>query len=341
MTSLRRLVLLGFVLALPSAAARAQETQIRGFTDVTVGGSDRRGANSAFGIGQFDLYVTSKVAQRVSFLGETVFEFDDAGGEFVVDVERVIISYEASHLLRLAGGKHHTPLGYWNNAYHHGTLLQPTIQRPLLMRFEDEGGILPIHTTGLLVAGRDISPLHLGYDVMVGNGIGGSPTSDGNQAKSVTVALSSEVTSALQVGVNAYTDRVASGTPTLTGSVLDAPMSQRTLGGYAAYLGPRLETIAEYQHVINELEGGDAHATDGFFVYGGFRTGNLVPYVRYDAITYDPADPYFARPNARQGLVGARYDLGAAATVKLELRRLRTDGEDDESQVAAQFAIGI
>jgi hypothetical protein len=214
MTSLRRLMLLGLGLVLPSAAARAQETTIRGFTDVTVGGSNRPGANSAFGLGQFDLYVTSKVADRVSFLGETVFEFDDAGGEFIVDVERVIVSYEASHLLRLAGGKHHTPLGYWNNAYHHGTLLQPTIQRPLLMRFEDEGGILPIHTTGLLVAGRDISPLHLGYDVMVGNGIGGSPTSDANQAKSVTVALSSELTSALQVGVNLYTDRVATGTPT-------------------------------------------------------------------------------------------------------------------------------
>jgi hypothetical protein len=92
---------------------------------------------------------------------------------------------------------------------------------------------------------------------------------------------------------------------------------------------------------MNELEGGDAHATDGFFVYGGYRTGKFVPYVRFDAITYDPADPYFARPNARQGLVGARYDLGAAATIKLELRRLRTVGEDDESQVAAQFAIGF
>src|SRR5690349_15796827 len=80
MTSLRRPMLLALGVALTSTAARAQETTIRGFTDVTAGGSNRPGANSAFGLGQFDLYVTSKVAQRVSFLGETVFEFDDAGG---------------------------------------------------------------------------------------------------------------------------------------------------------------------------------------------------------------------------------------------------------------------
>src|SRR5882762_9184287 len=84
-------------------------------------------------------------------------------------------------------------------AYHHGTLMQPTAQRPDMYVFEDDGGILPVHTTGALFAGRDLTPAHLGFDVMIGNGVGATPISDNNPAKSVTVAVHSQVTAALRV----------------------------------------------------------------------------------------------------------------------------------------------
>jgi len=51
-------------------------------------------------------------------------------------------------------------------------LLQPTISRPLLVKFEDEGGVLPIHNTGLWILGRDIGAMSFGYDFTTGNGIG-------------------------------------------------------------------------------------------------------------------------------------------------------------------------
>src|SRR6476469_1504794 len=102
-------------------ADMASRTSIHGFTDVSyLTGGANTGRTSAFGLGQFDLYITSAVAERLSFLGETVFEFDDQSNEFVVDVERVIAQYRFSDNLRLEAGKVHTPLGYWNNAYHHG-----------------------------------------------------------------------------------------------------------------------------------------------------------------------------------------------------------------------------
>src|SRR2546423_54729 len=77
--------------------AGAQNTQIRGFTDVTVNATDRKGAAANFALGQFDLYFTSALAPKWSFLGETVFEFEE---DFVVDVERLIISFRPNpHIL--------------------------------------------------------------------------------------------------------------------------------------------------------------------------------------------------------------------------------------------------
>lgn len=313
--------------------------RLRGFADFTTTATSQRGVPWAFGLGQFDLYMTSKLSDRISFLGETVFEFDDG---FIVDVERVIVTFAARSYFRVAVGKHHTPIGYWNNAFHHGTLLQPTINRPQLVRFEDEGGVLPIHTTGVLVSGRDISPLHLGYDVMVGNGIGSTPTGDDNTAKSYTMALHSQVTSALSVGASMYTDRIAAGSPSLGGSPVPEDVTVQLFGGFATYLGRQLELISEFQrseHRSN-LSGTNA-ATNALYVYGGYRFGSLVPYVRYDDLQFPTLDPYFVSDNFRQALLGARYDLGTGAVLKAEIARRKTSAAGRVTLLTLQAAVGF
>src|SRR5207253_1865158 len=103
-------------------------------------------------------------------------------------------------------------IGYWNNAYHHGEALQPTIGRPGLFEFEDGGGMLPIHATGLEVSGRDLTRAHVGYDVLVANNTGGTPVSDTHDGKSVTLNAHSQVTSALRVGASVYRDQLTPGT---------------------------------------------------------------------------------------------------------------------------------
>src|SRR5712691_10876946 len=178
MPHLRTLALV-LSLTLAAGSLRAQETQIHFFTDITGVASDDPSEHSAFALGQYDLFVTSHLADHISFLGESVFEFD---GDFVVDVERLMISFAPKSYFRVEVGKQHTPFGYWNTAYHHGMVLQPTIERPTMFLFEDDGGPLPVHTTGLMVDGEDISPLHLGYDILIGNGIGSTPISDNNSA---------------------------------------------------------------------------------------------------------------------------------------------------------------
>ena len=48
-------------------------------------------------------------------------------------------------------GRFHSPARYWNSAYHHGQYLQTSITRPLIEKFEDEGGIVATHTSGLML----------------------------------------------------------------------------------------------------------------------------------------------------------------------------------------------
>jgi hypothetical protein len=68
-------------------------------------------------------------------------------------------------------GRFHTPLSYWNTAYHHGAYLQPSITRPGIAEYEDGGGILPMHTTGLLIDGsRELDQTRWNYEVAAGVG---------------------------------------------------------------------------------------------------------------------------------------------------------------------------
>lgn len=340
--ALRRAAAVVMASLLVAGAARAQETTIRGFTDVDFRASDDSAARKGFGLGQFDLFITSRLADRWSFLGETVFEYDPDLGTFGVDVERVIIGYAISNRVRLAAGKHHNPLGYWNNAYHHGAVMQPTIDRPPLVAFEDDGGPLPIHTVGLLASARDLTQAHLGFDVLVGNGLGATPESDNNNARSLTVELSSQVTSTLQVGVNGYFDHLAVGTPGVGALALPARTRQGIVGGYAALMGPTIEGIAEFQHIENRPRGFETASNDGFFVYAGYRTGRWVTYGRYDQFHVAGNDFYYAGvPTEKRGLVGGRWDFSTLTTGKLELRRRSPSGGKNATDLAAQIAIGF
>ncbi len=343
--SLVRLVVLLEVLAVPRRMSgqdtrpEGSQTRLRGFADFTATASSQQHTPTSFGIGQYVLFLTSPLTERIAFLGESVFEYDD---QFVVDVERILITFSPNRFLRVAAGKHHTPIGYWNNAYHHGVLLQPTISRPHMFRFEDEGGILSIHTTGVLLSGRDLSRLHIGFDVLVGNGIGSSPTEDNNNAKSVTVAVSTQITSALKIGASAYHDRLAVGTKGLRPEALLEDVDQTLLGGYAAYTREHIELLTEYQHVANHGRvTARTNGTDAFYAYGGYRLGRLVPYARYDALQFSKADPYFTPNDSRQLLLGARYDVASTVSTKLEIGQRTTNEFGSVRFFSMQVAVGF
>ena len=127
---------------------------------------DRTG--NRFVLGDLDLFLSSQLSEDVSFLSEILLEFQGQG-ENVVDVERLLLKYEYADWLNASAGRGHTPIGYWNTHYHHGTWLYTTVERPLLFEFEDEDGILPVHYVGVELSGRVLSTedLLLEYNAVV------------------------------------------------------------------------------------------------------------------------------------------------------------------------------
>jgi hypothetical protein len=329
-----------FVIALASVfnggRLNAQITQLRGFTDLRYSAGSRD--SSGFKLGQLGLFATSDLGNGFSFLGETVFEFDD--NDFVVDIERLSVSYSLHPWLRLTVGKHHNPIGYWNAAYHHGTVLQPTIDRPVMFRFEDEGGVLPIHSIGLMASGRDISTLHLGYDVLLSNGLGSNPHGDNNGAKAVTVRLSTQATSELLLGVSGYADRVSAGVVGPGGDTLAEPLRLGMGGAYAVYNGKRAEARAEFQRMrVRTARVGARNANLGY-AYAGFRAGNLVPYVLYDGRDVGAGNPWLTVPAQHGFLGGLRYDAAATVAFKGEYGFIRELGSTKRG-LGLQVAVGF
>src|SRR4051794_40833967 len=95
-----------------------QRTQIRGFIDAY---SSFQNNKLSFGLGEQDLFITSELTDRISFLGESVFKFSlgtqnspGSPTSFDVSIERVVIKYNFYKNNNLLIGKHHTPINYWN-----------------------------------------------------------------------------------------------------------------------------------------------------------------------------------------------------------------------------------
>ena len=186
MSKRRRFLLKGTIAAFCvglTMSSFSQKTLIRGFIDVLAGYEKNK---VSFGFGEQDLFITSELNDRINFLGETVFRFTPGTPtQFSVSVERVIIKYNFSGNHNLLFGKHHTPINYWNDTYHHGRVYFPTIERPLLFSHQ----MIPLHTTGISIQGHDLGGVKFGYDLMLGNGLGSGEILDNDKYKSITAAI--------------------------------------------------------------------------------------------------------------------------------------------------------
>src|SRR5207248_11177973 len=101
--------------------ARYPSMQIRGFSVVNFSATDQRSAISGFNLGQLDLHLASALSHKVTCFGELTFNAQPTG--YTVEVERSIIRYDYNDFFKMSFGRYHTPIGYWNTAFHHGDSL--------------------------------------------------------------------------------------------------------------------------------------------------------------------------------------------------------------------------
>jgi hypothetical protein len=73
------------------------------------------------------------------------------------DLERLQLGWQLSDDTVIWLGRFHEPGSVWNHDHHHGQYLQTSITRPAIEEWEDLGGVLPQHFTGVLVeSGADV-----------------------------------------------------------------------------------------------------------------------------------------------------------------------------------------
>jgi len=87
----------------------------------------------------------SRSTDRFRILGEILLTDEEQ------ELERFQVGWQLSEPTRIWLGRFHQSSSYWNTEFHHGQFLQTAITRPAIEEFEDVGGVLLMHTTGLLV----------------------------------------------------------------------------------------------------------------------------------------------------------------------------------------------
>jgi hypothetical protein len=283
---------------------------------------------NTFTIGQLALFLTSELAPNLSLITEVSLETPEAPHEQIAEVERLLVRWAPSDAVNVSVGRMHTLLGYWNQAYHHGTWLQTTVFRPDVYRWEDNGGgLLPVHEVGVRLGGAlSGGSLRVEYCTSLTNGRGQTPeevvtVQDHNSSKAVSfwLGLSPNAIPGLQVGGTAVVDTIPPGPD---GAERHAELRERILGGFLAFRNPRVELLAEAFSIrhAEESEGG-VWTTTGLYAQGAYTAGRLKPYYRFDYVDRSQDDPFFRpfMPDGQKHTVGLRVDPWSRLAVKLEV----------------------
>jgi hypothetical protein len=308
--------------------------QIRGFGDVDFAATDQKGTTSGFNLGQFDLHLASALSRKVSYFGEVTFNAQPTG--YTVEVERSIIRYDYNDFFKVSFGRYHTPIGYWNTAYHHGAWLQTSIGRPDMVRIG--GTLIPVHFVGVLVEGNIPSGgAGLSYSAGLGNGRGSSigrpgDAGDINNNRAWVANLYSRPVKlyGLQMGVSLYKDKI-----TLPSAPTGGPdFSELISAAHIVWTKETPEFLAEFANIHHRsILTNYVTDTQAFYAQVGYRLPwlerSFKPYFRFEHTHMPLTEQVFSTNQDLVGsILGLRYDITNYAAFKAEYRytkRLPTD----------------
>jgi len=279
--------------------------------------------------GGVDLVIFSEITKTIRFHSETVFEFGP-DGENVLDVERVELRWSPRDWLNATIGRQHTPIGYWNDHDHHGVWMQTTVDRPIVFRFEDDGGLLPVHMVGLMANGIfEPGAGTFGYDVYVVNRRGRVTDSvqlveDANDHKAFggRFRFAPAALPGLDLGAHVYVDKIPSD-PGVVGREDQIP--ETIFGGYFVYLSGPWEVLVEgigLRHLDRSLE--TILWSGGGYAQLAYGLGHWRPYYRYAKLVVEEGDPFFTGlpgvEDQDQHTFGIRFDWFTFVALKAEYR---------------------
>jgi hypothetical protein len=175
-----------------------------------------------FNTGNFVLFVTSQLNERISILSEV--SFNNSKDKSTFEVQRLMMRYFIKDYFSFRIGKMFTPIGYWNNQFTLGLVLQPTIQRPMAIRPVSDGGVLQYRDAGIQFEGENITNSRFFYKVLVANGVGYHGSNDkGDNHVAATVQVGAEPVDGLKVLASGMFDRIEKGKSNPNGSIASLP----------------------------------------------------------------------------------------------------------------------
>ena len=299
-----------------------------------------------FRMGQMVGHVIADLDNRFTFFGEVSLTGRDTG--YSIEVERAFVRYDFSDELKISAGRFHTPIGYWNSAFHHGSWLQTSVARPEMIKFGSR--LIPTHFVGLLAEGVIPSApvgLGLGYSLGFGNGRAGNiaragDAGDVNGDRAWLARVQSRPISipGLELGATFFSDQ------------LEAPdgndANERIYSLHGALDRDAPEIIAEYAHVTHDPVTATVASpgSDAYYIQVGYRfpvevdgsTISLKPYVRVEQVVVE-TNAYVFGPlglNYDGVVVGVRYDPGVFLALRLEYRYEQFEGLESTNSLYAQ-----
>src|SRR5205807_9100897 len=73
---------------------------------------------------------------------------------FSGELARRLLKYVFNDYLKISAGRYHTATSYYNQNFHSGAWLQTPAERPLVVQFSSDGGLLPTQAIGVSVTGK-------------------------------------------------------------------------------------------------------------------------------------------------------------------------------------------
>jgi hypothetical protein len=326
-----------------SPESAQQQIQIIGFADIDYISTDSQ-AEDGFRIGQAVAHIAAPVADRLNLFGE--FSATAHDSEYTVEVERIIARYDFNNDYSISAGRYHTPIGYWNTAYHHGAWLQTSVGRPEVVRFGSP--LVPIHFVGVLFEGDIPGTDHdLSYSVGMGNGrhsniarAGDAGDINSERAWALNLKYRPTAINGLDTGIGVYSDRVSP----LAGPEVD----EKIYSAYFALDRQSPEVIVEFLHSDHDAVTGSASGgMDAYYAQVAYRLNGMrqavKPYLRIENTDIDASDPLLSPLNQdyKAAIAGVRYDFATAAALKLEYRseEIGNLGRDDVFQLQLSLVL--
>lgn len=317
--------------------------EIIGFTDVNYQETERDGDDEGFTLGQLVAHGSARLTERLSFFGEV--SATARPDRYQIEVERSFARWDFNDHVKVSGGRYHTPLGYWNTAYHHGLWLQTTIDRPRMVAFGTE--LLPVHFVGAMVEGSfPGSRSGLSYTAAIGNGRGddlsrAGDASDANDHRAWLARLTSRPLplDRLELGAAVYGDRAdAAG---------DVRVDEIIAAAHAVWHDEHPEVISEYARIHHDSEIGGEFDTDAWYVQLAARlpepAASVKPYVRIERVDVPVDDPLLDAADLDYEAVtgGVRIDVATLAALKAEIRSEEFRDADRLVGLYLQFSLAF